>query len=138
MQLACAGCAVLDAVLTVIVSAVGFEKAGPIEEQLEFPANQIYGVLVPIVFAAAYLVAGFFALKGRTWSFWLALVVFGVTAAGVVLVPLRGAESGVLNPTGITLALVNDGAAALLVLWMLLGIVRYRRPWAFRRAADRE
>ena len=78
---------------------------------------------------------GLLARTGRSWVFWAVLPVNLTQATGLLVIPpemfeVAGERFG---PVGLLPSYVTDGGAAVLSLVLLIGLVRYRRPWAYRR-----
>ncbi|SFQ55059.1 hypothetical protein SAMN05421810_109133 [Amycolatopsis arida] len=91
---------------------------------------------VGIVYLAGNAV-GVLAVRGYAWVYWVALVVNLTQATGVVLVPTEvlRASAAELGVAGVLPTLVTDGGAVLLGLALLGFLLRFRTPWARRRAA---
>jgi hypothetical protein len=136
LRLAVAGYAVLGTVLTMVVALVflnvpalqqGFEQAGfdPVRARAAAEGTRVTGALANVVLCALYLAVGVAAVRnGSRWAFWTGLVLYGITGAGVVIVPLR--DTG-LSWAGLSLTLLNDGLALALFGWMLVALIRHRR-----------
>lgn len=78
--------------------------------------------------------AGVLALRrdNSTVLFWIVVVVNVTQAAGVVLIPPEVFQASLARygVVGLLPSIVTDGGALLLSLFLLGGLVRYRRPWA--------
>lgn len=86
-----------------------------------------------VISAALGLVIAYFSYRGRRWSFWAGLIWFGFTGLGAIWVPLRPqAHIGEAGLTLIVHALINDLPGLPVAGWMLVGLIRYRHPWAYR------
>lgn len=93
-----------------------------------------YGVAAQIVESLIYLRIAWACYRGRPWAFWLALIAFTITGLGAFWVPLRPeAHSGLDTPTLLVHALANDLPGVIVAAALLLGLVRYRHPWARQR-----
>lgn len=81
---------------------------------------------------------GVLALRStRAWVYWTALAVNATQALGWVLIPpvMWSAVTDAHGPAGVLPAVVTDGGAAVLTLVMAGFLIRYRSPWATRRAS---
>ncbi|WP_231950495.1 hypothetical protein [Allokutzneria albata] len=80
---------------------------------------------------------GLFALSGRNWVFWVALVVNLTQAAGVLMIPFEvfRASLDLYGVPGLLPSVITDGGALLLTLVLVASLLRYRAPWA-RLLAD--
>jgi len=88
----------------------------------------VFGVIFGIIYVVLALLT---VSKPRTWVFWVDFVLLALGVLGLI-----SSVSALLNPSGATLP---SGAAALslviglvdlaLVIWMLVGLVKYG-PWA--------
>ncbi|AVT32741.1 hypothetical protein C6361_28440 [Plantactinospora sp. BC1] len=90
------------------------------------------------IVGCVYLVGnavGLLARTGRTWVFWTALAVNVTQAAGLVMIPPEVFEAtrDRFGVPGLLPSYVTDGGAALLAVVLLAVLLRYRRPWAYRR-----
>jgi hypothetical protein len=74
------------------------------------------------------------AVRGRAWTFWLALAVSAAQALGVVagMVPwvVLVATHERFGVAGLLPTLVTDGGSAVLAVLLLIALARYRAPWA--------
>lgn len=73
----------------------------------------------------------------RAWVYWTALAVNATQALGWVMIPsvMWTAVTDAYGPAGVVPAAVTDGGAALLTLVLAGFLIRYRAPWAMRRAS---
>lgn len=81
---------------------------------------------------------GILALSGRTWVFWLILVVNFIQATGVVAIPPEVWEATMdkYGWIGMLPSIVTDGGALILVIVLVVSFIRYRTPWAQRRTEE--
>lgn len=56
----------------------------PDEAAMAAPEFTFWYRVIAILFIISYIVAGYYALKGKTWAFWLAILSFGITGWGVI------------------------------------------------------
>jgi hypothetical protein len=78
---------------------------------------------------------GLLARTGRAWVFWIALLVNVTQAAGVVAIPPEVFEvtKDHFGVVGLLPSWVTDGGAAALSLLLVISVLRYRMPWAYRK-----
>jgi hypothetical protein len=95
------------------------------------------GLVLVAIEALLYLLIAFFAFfayRGRTWPFWPAVILFGITGLGAVWVPLRPeAHAGFDETTLIVHAFLADLPGLLTALWLLAGLIRYHHTWSRRQ-----
>lgn len=138
LQIATAVVAGLDVVGSILVGFV-FENVEVIQGAMErsgmsaaeaaraAPEFTFWYRVIAILFIISYLVAGYYALKGKTWAFWLAILSFGITGWGVI--GLSTQDIG-LYGLGYAIFIMNDGAALLLTMALVLSFLYYRTAWA--------
>jgi hypothetical protein len=105
------------------------ERSGmsPAEAAMAAPEFTFWYRVIAILFIISYIVAGYYALKGKTWAFWLAILSFGITGWGVI--GLSNQDIG-LYGLGYAIFMINDGAALLLTIALVLSFLYYRTAWA--------
>lgn len=95
-----------------------------------------YGLVLVAIEGVLYLLIAYFAYRGRTWPFWPAVILFGITGLGAIWVPLRPyAHAGFGDGTLVVHAFVADLPGLLLVVWLLVGLARYHHTWSRRTVA---
>jgi hypothetical protein len=124
---------VVGTVLTLLVAVVfldvsalegAFERGGmpPDQAHRAATAGRIGGIVSNVLLVALYMAVGIAGARGQRWAFWTALVIYGFTGAGVVIVPLR--DTG-LSTAGLVWTLINDGLALVLFTWMMVALIRH-------------
>jgi hypothetical protein len=105
------------------------ERSGmsPAEAASAAPVFTFWYRTVALLFIISYIIAGYYALKGKTWAFWLSLLTFGITGWGVI--GLSTEDIG-LYGLGYAIFIINDGAALLLTVVLVLSFLYYRTAWA--------
>jgi hypothetical protein len=140
LRAAAAAYALLGTVLTMVVNLVfldvptlegAYARSGldPARAHAAAVAGHTGTLASTTVLCALYVAVGIGAWRRRRWAFWVGLLVYGLTGAGVLIVPAR--DTG-LSATGLLLTLVNDGLAAILFGWMLIALIA-----GMRRRSDR-
>jgi hypothetical protein len=138
LQVATAAVAALDVVGSILVGFVfenvevirgAMERSGmsPAEAASAAPVFTFWYRTVALLFIISYIIAGYYALKGKTWAFWLSLLTFGITGWGVI--GLSTEDIG-LYGLGYAIFIINDGAALLLTVVLVLSFLYYRTAWA--------
>ena len=87
---------------------------------------------VALLFCAFYALGAYYALKRKTWAFWFVIIVFGLLGGiGTVMVPLR--DTG-LSTLGLVVSTLTDGSGFVIGAILFWSYLKYRTPWAQRRA----
>jgi hypothetical protein len=90
--------------------------------------------LVGVVYILGNAV-GLLALSGKTWVFWVTLLVNVTQGAGVFVIPpsviaaMREVHSGAAYVT----TLIVDGGGLTLSAILLTSFIQFRQPWAYTR-----
>ncbi len=151
MQLAAAGLLVVEAVFSILTSAVyvnhdsmlraiqtrGLDNPPGADVDTLVTAAIVSTWIVVIVIAGIEVVAALGSYMGWRWIFWAALVLLGVGAIGAITNLGILANPGTSPIPGWALAVdqVLSIAAFALFIWMLIGLIRYG-PWAMKRPGN--
>ena len=147
MQLAAAGFFVVEAVYSIVTSAIFINHdtmVRVLQAQNNLPAgsdvNQIASISLffawafVVVFAILWLVAAVGSYLGWRWMFWVALVLFGLGAIGALtnLANFANPDRTQVPLWGTAISEVFGIASAALFVWLLVGVIT-RGPWAMKR-----
>ena len=148
MQLAAAGLFVVNAVFSILTSALYVNHDSMLREiqtrGLDYPAGAdpetlvtgaiVYVWIVVIVIAAIEVVAAMGSYIGWRWMFWAALALLGVDAIGAITTfgTLAIPDKSTIPGWALSVAQVLSIAAFALFVWMLIGVIRFG-PWAMKK-----
>jgi len=122
------------AVKEAALRAIQAQRLPAAQEQQATTLAADFGIAIGIAVGAVLLLLGVLSLARRSsWVFYADLVVFGVSAAGVVT-GIVGLVSG--ERTAALFQLLVGTVAAALFIWMLSAVID-TGPWACRKAAVR-
>jgi hypothetical protein len=124
--------AVVGTALTLLVAVVfldvpalqgAFERGGmpAAKAHRAATAGHISGIAFNVLLVAVYIAVGLAGARRQRWAYWVGLVVYAFTGAGVFIVPAR--DTG-LSEAGLMCTLVNDGFALVVFVWMLISFTR--------------
>jgi len=140
MQLAAAALFVVEAVFTILTTAVYVNHDSMLRVlfklRLDLPqgtnvdtaatAAVVSTWIVVIVIAAIEVIAALGSYLGWRWMFWAALVLLGVGA----IVPIAFPDTA---PIPRWVSAIESIAAFALFIWMLIGLIRFG-PWAMKKS----
>lgn len=148
MQLAAAGLFVVNAVFSILTSALYVNHDSMLHaiqtRGLDNPAGAdldtlvtgaiVYVWIVVIVIAAIEVVAALGSYMGWRWIFWAALALLGVGAIGAITTfgTLAIPDKSTLPEWALAVGQVLSIAAFALFVWMLIGVFRFG-PWAMKK-----
>jgi len=148
MQLAAAGLLVVEAVFSILTTAVyvnhdsmlraiqarGLDNPAGTDVETLVTAAIVSTWIVVIAIAAIEVVAALGSYLGWRWMFWAALIVLGVGSIGAItnLGTLAHANTSPIPGWALAVDQVLSIAVFALFVWMLIGVIRFG-PWATKK-----